>query len=343
MDWITNIFAFAVAIFLLVGIHESGHYWVAKHFGVKIMRFSIGLGRPLLRWRNKEGTEFVLGCIPIGGYVKMEQAKSLDLKPLYQRMAIVFAGPLANFMAAILIYTVIALVGLKTILPVLGAIEPSQAAAQAGLKSGDRVTGLDGQTVPDWQTLVEKIQNNPGHPLLMTVDRGGKELSIAVTPDIHPRSKQGFIGAHLGLDPKTSKPFMQEKWLSFGAALAHGVGKTAHHSALTVKALRNMIVGNISIEQLSGPISIAKGAGQTAHLGVMAFFNFLAFISISLGVMNCLPIPMLDGGHILFYIIEGLTGRPLSRSTQEIGMRLGFATMLIVMTIAFYNDVLRLL
>ena len=445
MGWIINVLAFLVAIFLLVTIHEFGHYWVAKRCGVKILRFSIGFWIPLLRWTNQAGTEFRLGCIPLGGYVKMldtreetvlpsERMEAFDLKPLSQRFWIVLAGPLANFLCAIFIYTLILMIGFKTLIPVvgnvapesvaeraglesgmeiiaingtptpsweevriklieqignrtvfnletqwkghrrdfamsginvrllpnvdpiklfgiqmkmppipivLGSLELGQAAAEAGLKVGDRVLSIEGEKVSDWQQFVEIVQANPLKPLSFLVKRGDLEKSFIVTPS--EAGKVGFIGVHLALDAKAMSPYMHKVQLPFFSAVSRGVTKTVDYSLLTLKMIGKMIVGDISVKQLSGPVSIAQGAGHTAQLGFLAFFNFLAFVSISLGVMNCLPIPMLDGGHLLFYGIEWVRGRPLPAEVQEVGVRLGLAALLVFMTIALYNDILRLL
>ena len=447
------IFAFIFALGILITFHEFGHYWVARKCGVKILRFSVGFGRPL--WRKEFGrdnTEFVVGAVPLGGYVKMlderedtvpesERTRAFNNKTLGERFAIVVAGPLFNFIFAVLAYWVIYVIGISGLKPLVGYVEAGSVAMQAGFRVDDEITGINGQGTPTWNTALEQLvggvidrgiatvsvrdtrgyerllevdlasisidamaQGNllrllgiepvrpavpaiigevanqgaareagiaagdrivavdgvpvrnwqhwveliraaPGVPLLVRINRDGGYLEIDLTPG-EKLSEQGetigYIG--VGLDPDydiDGSLFAIEAYPPH-TALVKGIGRTIDMTVTTLQILGRMVTGQASLKNLSGPVSIAQYAGQTAQLGIVAFLGFLAIVSISLGVLNLLPIPLLDGGHLFYFFIEFFKGSPVSVPLQLLGQRIGIMLLLGLMVLAFYNDIIRL-
>lgn len=449
--------AFLLAIGALITVHEFGHYWVARRCGVRILRFSIGFGRPL--WRRRFGpddAELVVAMIPLGGYVKMldgreeglppeERSRCFGDKPLAQRTAIVLAGPLFNFLFAIMAYTLLYLVGetglrplveevaaespaaragflpgdeitavngrktptwkavanalvvgvvegesmpvevrssaagqppreldldlaavdidalaeqslltllgIKPVRPaaaaVVGALLSDGAAARDGLKEGDRIIAVNGEPVEDWPHWVRIVQASPGAALAVEAQREGQTIQLTLTPAARPDEAGkplGYIGAAPELGEERTPPSLAvvESYPPH-TALAKGVAKTAEMSVLTLSLLAKMVLGDVSTRNLSGPIRIAQYAGETARMGPATFLTFLALISISLGVLNLLPIPMLDGGHLLYFLLEFFKGSPVSDATQLTGQKVGLALLLCLIGLALYNDVLQLL
>lgn len=439
-----------VALGVLVTFHEFGHFWVARRCGVKVLRFSVGFGMPLLRWHDRKGTEYVIAAIPLGGYVKMlderegevpadQLDQTFNRKTVYQRIAIVIAGPVANFLLAIVFFWFLAMLGSQQVRPVIGAVEsgsiadkgglsagqeivavdgeptsgwaavnlqlvrrlgesgtvalsvrdqgstvdsprelaldkwlkgadepdpirslgirpwrpalppvlaeldPKGPAQAAGLKTGDRLVALDGQTLSDWQQVVDAIRLRPDAKISLRIEREGAQLDVPLTLAVRGEGKTatGYLGAGVkGID----WPPEMLREVSFGplAAVGEGARRTWTMSVLTFDSLKKMLFGELSVKNLSGPITIAKVAGASAQSGVGDFLNFLAYLSISLGVLNLLPIPVLDGGHLLFYLIEWARGRPLSDRVQGWGIQIGISLVVGVMLLALVNDLGRL-
>jgi regulator of sigma E protease len=445
--------SFIVALAFLIAVHEFGHFWVARTLGVRVLRFSIGFGRPLLRHVSpRDGTEYVVAAIPLGGYVKMldereepvppeEVHRAFNRQRLWKRFAIVAAGPLFNFLFAILAYWAIfvagdagnrALVGevepqsvaaeagfsrgdeilgvadrktptweaavfalmaevmdgedltvrvrrsdgdeatlvlegraLQTLPddpailgnlglsparpvlpPVIGELVPGEPAEQGGLASGDRILAVDEREVAAWSEVVDAVQASPGQALELTVERDGRVVDLTLVP----RPVEGADGqpvGRIGAGPLVPEglydAYRTQVQLGPVEAIGAAVEKTADMSVLMVRVIGRMLLGQASIENLSGPITIAETAGKTASVGLGYFIKFLAVVSISLGVLNLLPIPILDGGHLLYFVIEGVKGSPLSERIQIQGQKIGIVLLLALMTLAFYVDISRLL
>ena len=449
-----SILAFVAAIGILVTIHEFGHYWVARLCGVKVLRFSVGFGKPL--WIKKAGpdqTEYVLAAIPLGGYVKMLDEREGDVaedelkyafnrQHVSKRIAIVAAGPVFNFLFAIAAYSLMYINGVNGIKPYIGEITkpgiaqsagvqqkdlilsvngiqtlswekarltlmhealdepvlniqvqgkdlqirdlqldisrlnflqeenadllkqmgfgmwrpqiPPQidevmaggAAEAAGLQAGDKIKSLDGEKISNIRQWVDIIRANADKEILLVVQRDGRteKLLIKPRPKMDDGQRIGYIGVRNVVvipDEMRQQLRVVEQYGVLDAVL-EGADKTWQMSVLTLKVLGKLVVGEASVKNLSGPITIAKYAGLSAQIGLEQFFAFLAIISISLGVLNLLPVPMLDGGHLMYYCIEIIKGSPVSEGFEAVGQRIGMALLMMLMTIAIYNDVLRL-
>lgn len=450
MAVLQTVLAMIVTLGILVTIHEWGHYWVARRCGVKVLRFSVGFGKPLWLRKGRDGTEYAIAAIPLGGYVRMlderegdvaehEKQQAFNNKSVWQRIAIVAAGPIVNLIFAVFAYWLMFVVGVSAIAPVVGGIAPLSPAAQsalasgmeitavddqpvrsweevnlrlasrvgdtgelriaakssvsaesqvyavqlsawsvdlenetpiralglepfrpvvepvlgqvvpdepaalAGLKTGDKILAVNGELINDWAALVEKIRSHPAQPLRLEILRDGRRV-LTVTPKavIMPDgSVEGRIGAGVEV-PEWPESMQRTIEYNVFEALPAAVGKTYHMIALTLDSIWKMIEGVISVKNLSGPITIAKVAGASAASGFEPFISFLAYLSISLGVLNLLPIPMLDGGHLLYYAIELVRGKPVSERVQMMGLKVGMAILLSLMTLAIVNDVMRL-
>ena len=439
-----------IALGVLVTFHEYGHFWVARRCGVKVLRFSVGFGSPLLRWHDRHGTEFVIAAIPLGGYVKMLDEREGDVpegllsqafnrKSVKQRIAIVSAGPLANFILALLFFWILAMLGSEQIKPVVGAVQPGSIAEQAGLMPGqeivavngertdgwagvnlqlirrlgesgvldlhvrelqgsteqhlqlqlsdwlkgaeepdpigslgirpwrpeiqpviaqldpegpaqkagvalgDRLLSLDGQPLNEWQEVIDQVGQLPGKSVLLQVERDGVRLDVPLTLAVRGEgaTRRGYLGAGVQAGEWPAEMLRE---VSHGPveAVGEGLKRTWMMSVLTLDSLRKMLFGELSVKNLSGPITIAKVAGASAQSGLGDFLNFLAYLSISLGVLNLLPIPVLDGGHLLFYLVEWVRGRPLSDRVQGWGVQIGISLVVGVMLLALVNDLGRL-
>ncbi len=451
-DLLLKILAFIVAVGLLVAVHEFGHFWVARRLGVKVLRFSVGFGRPL--WRRQSGPdkpEYVIAAIPLGGYVKMldehegpvppqDAHRAFNRQPLWIRSAIVVAGPLFNFLFAIVAFWGVLTLGETGIRPIIGEVKPGlaadraqiqagdeivaidarltptwplaiqelatasvarpelrikvrdvdgiervrvmlssdvgdlaetndllahlgivpyrpkvppvfgeivsgEAADTAGVRSGDRILSADGQAIADWHQWVEYVQARPGVTIGLLLERAGSHHELFLTPAPHARNDAviGRIGAANQPVPGLNERYRVHYSMGWGEALPAAVARTAEYSVLTLKVIWRILTGQASIHNLSGPITIADAAGKTASIGFVYFLKFLAIVSISLGVLNLLPVPILDGGHLLYFAIEAIKGSPLSEAAMVQGQKIGLALLLGLMSLAFYVDILRIL
>lgn len=450
MHFLQTAIAFIVALGVLVTIHEFGHYWVARKFNVKVLRFSVGFGKPIWSRVDKHGTEFCVAAIPLGGYVKMLDAREAEVpehlldqefsqKPVMQRIAVFAAGPLVNLIFAVMVYWFLYMYGVTGLAPVVGHVTPDSPAALAGLQSGDEIVEVDGKPVLDWEgvtySLVERIGDtgeiqlkiqaketgytetldlyidgylkaqsidsplgalgvsiyepkfppvigglvaggaaerdgllpgdkvlsvdgqrienwmewvevvrlNPERVLEVLVERDAEQVTLAIEPAAVVQENDEVFG-QIGASVATYTDPSLVRMIQFGVydAFFQAIAKTQQLINMTLSAIWKMIVGLISVENLSGPITIAQIAGDTAGYGMEPFLNFVAYLSISLGVLNLLPIPVLDGGHILFAVFELARGKPLSERIQQMGLSFGLAVLAMFMLVAFYNDVVRL-
>jgi regulator of sigma E protease len=444
--------AFAVALGVLIVVHEYGHYLVARLCGVKVLRFSVGFGRPLfLRRIGPDRTEWVIAAVPFGGYVKMlderegpvapaESARAFNRQSVWRRSLIVLAGPLFNFLFAVLVYAGLYMYGLPEARPViaappagsaaaaaglkagetvravdgepiatwqelrwrllqralqresarletidarghlstttlelgafsaddveadvleraglrlyrppleavLGQLVPGSAAERAGLEPGDRVLAADGAPLADWDALVEVVRSHPEKPLRLVVERRGARRTVQVIPEAVSAggARIGRIGAAPYQPPGYAEKILVRVRRGPLESVAAALAKTWDIAVFSLKMLGRMLLGEVSWRHLSGPVTIADFAGQSASLGWVSYLTFLALISISLGVLNLLPIPLLDGGHLMYYGIEIVKGKPVSERVMELGQRVGLALLLVMMAFAFYNDLNRLL
>ena len=450
MSGLYMLFGTLIALGVLVTFHEFGHFWVARRCGVKVLRFSVGFGSPLVRWHDRHGTEFMVAAIPLGGYVKMLDEREGDValdqldqafnrKPVLQRIAIVAAGPIVNFLLAIAFFWAIAMLGSQQVRPVIGKVEPDSLAAAAGLQSGQEIVSVDGEATPgwaavnlqlvrrlgesgtldlqvrehgavqvlarqvvlndwqkgvdepeplaslgvvpwrpavlpvvseldpdgpaqaagvqlgdrllalddqvldDWQQVVDWVRQRPGESATLRLDRDGRQVELPLT--LSERGEGQARSGYLGVGVKGGEwPADMLHEVSYGPveAVLEGMRRTWGMTVLTLDSLKKMLFGELSVKNLSGPITIAKVAGASAQSGVADFLNFLAYRSISLGVLNLLPIPVLDGGHLLFYLVEWVRGRPLSERVQGWGIQIGISLVLGVMLLALVNDLSRL-
>ncbi len=441
---------FIIAISLLVVIHEFGHFWVARRCGVQVLRFSVGFGKPFWSFTDKQGTEFAIAPIPLGGYVKMLDEReapvpehlldqAFNRKSPWARIAIALAGPVANFIFALLAYWLLFVSGISGFVPVVGSVaedsvaavagmrtgdeivaindhetttwqevswqlvgflgedaeihltlqspdgsrrsallqlndwlahqevpdplvglgikprrldvpavvgevQPGGAAAAAGIKAGDHVVAINGSAVADWYDWVEHIRAAPGISLQLMLERNGALVDVTLTPGskmLDDGSVIGFVGAGV-VTPEIPQDWVRTSHAGIVQGLWLSVNKTSDLIVFTLDSLWKMVLGDVSVKNLSGPITIAKVAGASASGGLEAFIGFLALLSISLGVLNLLPVPMLDGGHILFYLVEVVRGRPLPERVQIIAVQFGLFLLLSLMLVAFYNDISRL-
>jgi len=447
IGFLYNIIALVVTLLAIVTVHEYGHYIAARAMGVKVLRFSIGFGRPLWRWRpDPEGTEFVIAGIPLGGYVKMldgreapvpeaEREFAYETRPAWRRAIILFAGPAANLLFAMVAYWIVFMAGIPGLRPILGdvpegtpaavagfhaedmivavagqhtdtwegvtialldavldpgpievqvrdsegslhtlalaagdsteltepgrllsgvgftvfrpifpmeigALDPGGPAELAGLAVGDRIVEVEGTPTPDWREAAAEIRSRPGSAVSLLVDRAGARVrtdlvTSVVDTDAGP---EGRIGITLAQPEGLRERLFSEQRYGPLEAAGRAVSETFAMSALTLRVLGRMLTGDVSLRNVSGPIGIAQVAGDTASFGFAAFLKFLAVVSISIGVLNLLPIPILDGGQLVFLAIERLRGDPLSEAAEAVGQRIGLVLLVLLMGLAFYND-----
>jgi len=358
-----NALSFVVIISIIVFIHEFGHYAVAKLSGVKIEAFSIGFGTELFGWNDRSGTRWKVSALPLGGYVKMygdlsamsmpdeekithfteaEKKIAFHTKPLAIKAAIVAAGPIANFILAIVILTFFfSFYGKPFATPEANVIVKGSAADEAGLLAGDKITAIDGNSVESFSDIQRIVSIHPGDALTFTIKRNDKELTKTITPRLSP-SKDAFgnpikVG-QLGI----ASPKITYQKYSLIPAAGLAIRETYNISTTTLKALGQMITGKRGTEDLGGALRIAEYSGQSVHSGIEATLSFIALLSINLGLINFLPIPLLDGGHLFYYVIEVLTGKPLAERYQRYGFRLGMAIIATLFILSSFNDIVMI-
>jgi regulator of sigma E protease len=444
--------AFIVVIGVLVTVHEFGHFWVARRLGVKVLRFSIGFGKPL--WKctfGADDTELVVAALPLGGYVKMlderegevadhELERAFNRKPIATRIAVVVAGPLFNFLFAIVVYWLMFVAGIPGLRPVVGDVIPGSYAEQADIRRGDEILAIQGKATPTWESTmmalldaglgersslemvvrtasgserqlqasladatvllekggvlenfglmpwqlpavideliegkaaqrgglqpgdhvvradgedirgwnhwVEYVRARPGQLIQVEVLRSGTHIGLTLEPETVSEngSEHGYMGASVRLPDDDQRDTMRVVvHYSLLGAIPAALQKTGEVTTLTLRTLWKMVTGKASVENLSGPISIARYAGESAAIGLTTFLAFLGIVSVSLGVLNLLPIPILDGGHLLYYLVELVKGSPVSEAVQLAGQKIGIVLLLMVMSVALYNDLIRLI
>lgn len=357
-----TIVPFLVVLTILVFVHEMGHYLIARRNGVKVETFSIGFGPELFGWHDRAGTRWKLSAIPLGGYVKMygdadaasapsdtldqmsaaERSVSFHHKRLGQRAAIIAAGPAANFLFTIIVYSILFMtVGRGVTPPGVGQVMPDSAAAAAGIEPGDLITNIDGRTVTSFEDIVQVVLLNTGTPIDLVIQRDGAEKKLSVTPQMVDQ-KDRFGNHHrlgqLGIRATTQAVFTQ---LNPASAVWEAGRQTWLAITTTLDGVGQMITGARTAEDLGGPLKIAKMSGEVAQGGIIPLINFMALLSVNLGLINLFPIPVLDGGHLLFYAAEALLGRPLGQRAQEYGFRIGLALVLTLMVFATWNDLVQ--
>lgn len=450
MGILWNLAAFIIVLGILITVHEFGHFWVARRCGVYVERFSIGFGKAIWRKTDKHGTEFVVAWIPLGGYVKMLDERVAEVAPerrhlafnnktVGQRAAIVAAGPIANFLLAIVAYWLVFMIGMPALKPIIADIRPDSiaeqakltpgmelksvagietpdqnavrlalvskigakevtfvvtqpnslsesenilnlqqwnfdperqdpivslgimpvgarldskvvevtpdsAAEKAGLQAGDRIVKVDGQPIDTWHPFTYFVRQSPNKTLELLVERNGASLVLNITPTaiaLKDGSEVGQVGAKLQVLPPDEQYLIMQQYNPF-SALYEASDKTWQLMGLTVKMIGKLVVGDVKLTNLSGPVSIAKGAGMSADSGFVYYLMFIALISVNLGIINLFPLPVLDGGHLLFLVIEKIKGGPVSERVQDVCYRFGVMALMLLMGLALFNDFSRL-
>ncbi len=347
--WTAFMFIFVLSI--LVFIHELGHYLAARSVGIRVKAFSIGFGKEIWGFDDKNGCRWKVSLIPLGGYVNMMEDEKADPndkaafsnKSVYARFWAVVAGPLANFIFAVVaLMALFATSGEQVMKPTVGAVVEGMPAQEAGLVKGDTILSVNGVDVKSWQDMSDYIGARGGERLLLKVAREDEILTVFITPKIH--NKKNLLGKEvkagmIGIGAAGETYMVEHPGFS---AVTEAVKRTYEMSALTLEGLKSMILQEIPAD-VGGPVTIAKMAGDSASYGIYALIMFMVLISINLGLLNLLPIPVLDGGHLLFYTFEILLGRPLNEKVQEYGYRFGFAVVISLMIFALYKDTVRVI
>ena len=348
-----TLIAFAVVLGVLVFIHEMGHYLAARWRGVHVDAFSIGFGRPLWRRTDRRGTEWRLGWLPLGGYVKLHgqevpeetdsatraswrPGQTFHEKPVGDRAIVVAAGPVANYLLAVLLFAgLYMVVGQPTGATTVGAVVENSAAARGGLRAGDEILALDGERVARFEQVQRHVQPRAGRPIELRIARDGEERALVVTPDARegPQGPTGVLGIQGGA--------VRLERLGPLSALAAGAAQTVDVTWQSLTSIGEMLTGQRSARDLGGPIKIAEVSGEAASLGLAPLVTLMALLSVSLGLLNLFPIPVLDGGHLVFYAAEAIRGRPLPPKAQEYGYRAGFALLMTLFVVVTWNDVVH--
>ncbi|MCP8938212.1 RIP metalloprotease RseP [Alsobacter sp. SYSU M60028] len=360
------ILPFLFVLVIVVFVHELGHFLVGRWCGIKVTAFSIGFGPELFGFNDRHGTRWRFAAIPLGGYVKFfgdssvastpdgdafasmsaaDRSKSFHHKKVWQRAAVVAAGPIANFLLAIAVFAAINMAyGRQILVPRIDALVEGGAAAKAGLRANDLVVSIDGRAIDSFQELQRIVSTSPGTPLKLVVERAGKDVDLTVTPELKvlqtPFGKQRL--GMLGIQGSRNPADVRNIPMGPVAAVTGAVSEIWFIVERTGAYVGGLFAGTESTDQLSGPIRIAQVSGQVATAGIVALLNLAAILSVSIGLINLVPVPMLDGGHLLFYVFEAVRGRPLSMRTQEFGFRIGLALVLMLMLFTTVNDVLHL-
>jgi len=346
--------AFIVVLGVLIFIHEFGHFFVAKLAGVKVLKFSLGFGPRLVGTRRGD-TEYMISALPLGGYVKLfgddprqevpeeEQVHSFLHQSVPKRMAIVAAGPLANLLFAALVFSCLFMVGIPQLSPVVGKVIDGYPAQEAGIQHGDRIISIDGHEVDQWADLLAIIPKSRGKSLDIAISRDDRLVTVHVVPravtekTVFGEEKKTY---HIGIVPSDQMTLTRE---SVPIALVQGVAQTWYVSRLVVVSIVKMIQRVIPAKTIGGPIMIAQIAGKQAQEGLLSLAFFTAVLSINLGILNLIPIPILDGGHLLFLTVESIVRRPLSTKKMEVAQQIGLIIIILLMALAFYNDIMRII
>lgn len=359
--------AFLFVITVVVFFHELGHFSVARFFNVTVETFSIGFGRSVAKWTDKKGTEWKIGWLPLGGYVKFlgdengasvpdreilarlspeQRANVFQSKPLYQRALVVAAGPIANFILAIVIFSgVLMLLGQATVLTTVGKVTPGAPAAVAGIRSGDVITAVNGTKVETFNELVSAVRAQQAHDMAIGFTRQGKAMTVDVKPrviktnDLYGDSVK-FLG--IGVQPAFTESNARYVPLGPVAAVTGAAQQTWFVADTSLTYLWRIVTGHSRSDQLTGPLGMASVSKQAASAGFMSLLQLAALLSVSIGLINLFPVPILDGGHLLYYGCEAVLGRPLGEKAQDVGFRLGLAAVLGLFVLATWNDLVRL-
>ena len=346
------IFWAVLVLGVLIFVHELGHFLVAKRAGVSVLKFSLGFG-PKIAGFTRGGTEYLLSAIPLGGYVKMlgedpkeevaDLERSFSAKPIGWRSLIILAGPGSNFLLAIAIFWVVFMVGVPTLTTKVGEVLEGFPAREAGLLRGDRIVAIEGQPIEKWEELAKQIHQSPGRPVRLTVEREGQRFDLAVAPKATKQKnlfgEEQEIGL-LGIAP--AEEFLTERTNPI-TAFGKAVYKTYDLSVLILITFGKLLQGVVPAKTIGGPLLVAQMAGEQARLGVLNLLFFTALLSINLAILNLLPIPILDGGHLFFALIEAARGKPVSLKKREMAQQVGLVLLVALMIFAFYNDIFRLL
>jgi regulator of sigma E protease len=358
---------FLFVLSLVVFFHELGHFLIARLCGVRILVFSIGFGPEIIGFNDRHGTRWKIAAIPLGGYVKFfgdenagsvpdgprleamnagDRAHSFFFQPVLKRAAIVVAGPMANFALAIAIFsTIFMLYGKQTMSARVDTVQPDSPAAAAGFQPGDLVVAIDGQAIDNFEDMQRIVSDSAGNTLNIKVDRKGSPVSLTATPTLK-EIKDNFGNVHrigiLGISRSMAASDLKLHPVAPPQAVLMGVQETWFVIDRTLTYIGGVVVGREAADQLGGPIRIAQISGEVATIGFVALIHLAAVLSVSIGLLNLFPIPLLDGGHLLFYSIEAMRGRPLSERAQEVGFRIGLAIVVMLMIFATFNDIVHL-
>jgi regulator of sigma E protease len=348
-----NIVSVIVLLGVLIFVHELGHFLVAKLSGVGVLKFSLGFG-PKIIGKTVGETEYLVSAVPLGGYVKLlgeseedeiepeDEKRSFQRQPVSKRMAIVFAGPLFNFVFAIVVFSVIFGIGVPSLTSTVGGVKEGAAAMIAGIEEGDRILAIDGNKIELWSELADVIGDSEGRGLEFEIERDDKILHIEVVPE----KKEGtnIFGEEVDsyqIGISSSQEMMVKRYNPLEAVF-QGIGQTWSVTKLVIVGIYKIFEGVVSPRELGGPILIAKMSGEFAKQGLIPFVFFMAFLSINLGVLNLLPIPVLDGGHLMFFLIEAATGKEVNVRWREMAQQVGFFLLIMLMIFVFWNDIVRI-